>query len=237
MNDTAKNMFHYYRELHNKMKLNDTVIDKSGVKIVEIISPRIVLDPSKDNGCIDFNARKSPRDYLKKESEWYNSKSLSIEKVNDVKIWASVCDKNEEINSNYGYLVYSKGNFNQFDNVVKKLVEHKESRQAVIYYGRPTIHYEWNSFGSSDFICTLYQQFLIRNDELTTITSMRSCDFIFGAFNDVPFFTSVIINLYNNLLPYYPDLKLGEHIFIPNSAHVYERHFNLLDDIIQKETE
>ena len=225
-------VFHFFEQLYDKLISNDFVIDKSGVKTVELLAPQMILDPSQDN--FDFGSKKTNIDYVKKEHEWYLSKDLSIlGHVDDIKIWNQVSDSNKEINSNYGYLVYGRGNFNQFDNVLKKLKDNPDNRQAVIYYGRPSIHYEANSFGASDFICTFYQHFFIRNNSLVCITSMRSNDAVFGFFNDIPWFHSVIKNMYEKLKEVYPDLKLGKHIFTPNSFHVYERHFDMLKNLVE----
>lgn len=234
MNNNAKILYPYYKELYDKVINEDFIIDKSGVKTVELISPRIVFN-TIDDGYIDFNVRKTPRDYIIQEKSWYYSQDLNIEQVSNVDIWNKVCDLNKEINSNYGNLVYSRNNFSQFTNVIKTLSNHKESRQGIIIYTRPSIHYEWNSLGASDFICTNYQQFFIRNNKLITITSMRSNDAIFGIFNDLPWFTDVIRSIHCELIKVYPDVVLGEHIFIPNSFHIYERHFKLLEKIIQEQ--
>lgn len=220
-----------FKELHNKVLSEDFVVDKSGVKTVELIAPKILIDPTQK--YMDFGAKKSNEDYIEKEHKWYMSKDLCITGyVDDVKIWDQVSDSNKEINSNYGYLVYGRGNFNQFDNALKNLKENRDSRQAVIYYARPSIHYEAKSFGASDFICTFFQHFFIRNNELICITAMRSCDSIFGFLNDSPWFSSVILNMHDKLLETYPDLKIGFNTFIPNSFHVYERHFPLLERIV-----
>jgi thymidylate synthase len=221
----------YYRELHERVLAEDFVIDKSGTRVVEIIAPRIELNPLQD--LLTFNGRKSPEKYIAKEKQWYLSHSISIQDVSDVQIWNEVCDDNGEINSNYGNLVFSRNNFSQFSNVAKSLSNHKESRQGIIIYTRPSIHYEWNSHGCSDFICTLTQQFFIRDDELISVTSMRSSDAIFGVFNDLPFFHHVIRKMHEELLPTYPELEIGTHIFIPNSLHVYERHFEVLRKMVE----
>lgn len=232
MNNTAKNLYPYYHQLYKNFINKKFIIDKSGVKLVEILAPRIILDLN-DDGFVDFNARKSPRKYVEQEKNWYNSKSLSIDSMSNIEIWNTISDSNDEINSNYGYLVYGRGNFNQFDNCLEKLKNHKESRQAIIIYNRPSMHYEWNSFDASDFTCTLSQQFFIRENRLECITSMRSNDCIFGTFSDVPWFTFVAKDLFNKLNKFYPDLKLGSHIFIPNSFHCYEKFFTVLEQIIE----
>lgn len=226
-----KALYPFYRELLNKVERKEFLTDKSGTKVVELIAPRIVLNPSIK--YLDFEGRKSPRKYIEKEDEWYMSHELKIDKVSDIKIWQNVSDDNNEINSNYGNLVFSRNNYSQFTNVVETLKRHKESRQGLVIYTRPTIHYEWNSHGASDFICTNYQQFFIRNNKLVCVTSMRSNDSIFGTFNDVPWFHTVIQEMHKALLETYPELELGEHIFIPNSFHIYERHFDMLRELVE----
>lgn len=225
-----KALYPYFKEVANKINSGDLITDKSGVKIAEVIAPRIELDPQQK--YLEFNGRKSPKKYITKEDEWYHSHELKIDRVSDVTIWNQVSDINDEINSNYGNLVYSRNNFSQFSQVVKTLSNHKESRQGIIIYTRPSIHYEWNSFDAGDFICTNLQQFLIRDNKLHCVTSMRSNDLIYGTFNDVPWFHTVIQDMFIHMSEVYPDLTYGDHIFIPNSLHVYERHFDKVFEVV-----
>ena len=224
----------FYQELNKKVENKEFLEDKTGVKYVEIIAPRIAFDLNNaGDGYIDFENRKSPRKYIDKEKEWYLSEELKIDKVSDVEIWNKVCDANKEINSNYGYLVFGKGNFSQYAHAYSALWNHSDTRQAIIIYTRPSIHLEQNDMGGSDFICTNFQQFFIRNNKLYCVTSMRSNDCIFGTFNDVPWFVYVAKRMYNDLksIVKYNNLELGEMTFIPNSFHCYERHFDLLAEI------
>lgn len=234
MNYMADKFKPFYQELNKKVENKEFLEDKTGVKYVEIIAPKIVFDLNDaGDGYIDFENRKSPRKYIEKEKEWYLSEELKIDKISCVDIWNKVCDSNREINSNYGYLVFSKGNFSQYAHAYHALWQHSDTRQAIIIYTRPSIHLEHNDMGGSDFICTNFQQFFIRNNKLHCVTSMRSNDCIFGTFNDVPWFVYVAKRMYNDLKPIvkYNNLELGEMTFIPNSFHCYERHFDLLAEI------
>lgn len=235
MNYLAKVFQPYYKELANKIEEKDFVIDKTGCKIVEILAPRIEIDLSKvDEEFVDFNSRKSPRQYCELEKYWYGTESLNIKDVNSVTTWNNICDDNNQINSNYGYLVYSKGNFSQFTHCLNKLIEDKDTRQAIIIYTRPSIQVEWNDLGCCDFICTNFQHFFIRNGKLHCITSMRSNDSIFGTFNDIPWFITVYNNMYDKLIKTYPNLEKGNFIFIPNSFHAYEKHFDKIKEIAEE---
>jgi len=90
---------------------------------------------------------------------------------------------------------------------------------------------EYNALNCSDFICTNFQHFFIRNNTLQCVTSMRSNDCIFGSFNDIPWFVYVYNDMYTKLLTTYSDLKKGSMVFVPNSFHAYERHFDLVKQI------
>lgn len=236
MNYTASVLLPYYKLLNKKLENGEVVCDKikdgtMGNNLVELIAPQIIFDMSKAENRIKFDCRSTPENYIKKEGEWYNSHELKIDKVNDVKIWKECADETGQINSNYGNLVFSKSNFNQFEHVVKTLRDFKYSRQAIIIYTRPSIHLEHNDLGGRDFICTNYQQFFIRDDKLVCVTSMRSNDCIFGTFNDIPWFFDVYNNMYDRLKEVYPELEKGDFIFIPNSWHCYEAHFDILKKI------
>lgn len=226
-------IYPFIKELQYKLKHNDYVVDKSGVKLVEILNARILhLNPLQPT--LEFVGKKTNTKYVEKEKAWYLSQNLSIiNYVDDVTIWNSCASKDakKEVNSNYGYLVYSKKNGNQFENVVNTLKNHKESRQAVIIYNRPSIHHDWNERGKRDFICTFYQHFFIRDNKLICLTNMRSNDLIFGTCNDLPWFFYVYNDVYSKLKEFYPELQVGHMDFTANSLHVYERHFETLKKI------
>jgi thymidylate synthase len=59
---------------------------------------------------------------------------------------------------------------------------------------------------------------------------MRSNDVIFGYRNDYAWAKHVQTELYNELLTTYPDLELGDIIWTASSLHIYERHFNVLEE-------
>ena len=174
----------FFRELQQKKDNEEFVIDKSGVKTVELIAPRLLLDPTQP--MLEFNGRKTPKKYVQAETEWYDSMDLSVEEIGkSASIWNDICDENGFINSNYGYLCFHPGNHCQFQNATKELKSNPDSRRSIIIYTRPSIQYEYNSGGKSDFICTLSHQFMIRNNKLQSVVQMRSNDAVFGLFNDL----------------------------------------------------
>lgn len=232
MNTTAKEFQPAYQALSRCIAQEDFLTDKSGCKLVELISPRIELTINDDeDGFVDFESKQSPRKYIAKELAWYDSYDLSIDKVKDVAIWQQVANKFGRINSNYGNLAFSSENCCQFGSVLNTLVRHKDSRQGIIIYTRPSIQLEWNADDGTDFICTNFQHFMIRNNKLICVTNMRSQDVIFGTFSDTPWFFTVYKRMLTALRETYPDLEYGKMIMTYNSFHCYERHFDLLKSI------
>lgn len=224
MNYEAEVLHPIYKELSRQ--------EKQGNGTKEILFMRACFDMNKVTGKIEFTGRKSNEDYLKKELDWYLSLDPTIEKVKDVKIWQNICSKKDfTVNSQYGILVYGEENGCQFQKALESLNKDKDSRQAVIIYNRPTIHEDAYKDGKHDFICTFYQQFFIRNNRLMCITNMRSNDCIFGIFNDLPWFEYVYNDMYSKLLARYTNLEKGNLVYVANSFHCYERHFELLDRI------
>ncbi len=214
------------RQFIKKLKDEDFVIDKSGVKTIEILGATFIADED----CI---IRKPNYDYIKREIEWYESQSCN---VNDIPgktpaIWESVSDRHGLINSNYGYLTYSLENYEQYNHVLEELKAHPNSRRAVMIYNRPSIWYDYNLNGRSDYICTYANTFSIRDNKLISHYLMRSNDAVFGYGNDYAWAKHIQKKLLLELQKYYPELELGNLIWTATSLHVYERHFKFVESI------
>lgn len=223
-------------QLYDKIILNDFVIDRTGVKMVELISPSIELDPFQKEINL-FNIRKTPVEYCKKEIQWYDSMSLSINGfVDDVAIWKNVATKDEknEINSNYGWCIFSEENYKQFDNVLNELIYNKDSRRAVMIYNRPSMWKDYNRNGMNDFMCTMSTHAMIRNNKLIYIINQRSLDIWFSFLgSDLYWHCVVYEKLLNALKLFYNELEVGSLIWIPNSFHLYEKHFSSFKKICE----
>ena len=138
-------------EFIRKYKNKEFVLDKTGVKTVEILFANFLVDR-------DWIIRKPNYDYFEQELKWYNSQSLNIYDIyGSVKMppkaWVCAADKYGNINSNYGHLIYSQKYFNQFEKCAEELKKNPDSRRAVMIYTRPSIWVEYNEAGKSDFLC------------------------------------------------------------------------------------
>ena len=217
-----------FKKIHKQKELNGTK---------ELIDINIKnLNPYQP--LMNFPGRSSPEKYIKQESLWYNSQDLCINGWMDhIEIWRNISSRSGMINSNYGWCIYSDKNFNQYKNVLEELSKNIDSRRGTMLYSRPKIWKDWNSYGKSDFICTIYTQHYIRNNKLIYIVYQRSCDMIFGLMSDFAHHCSTYQKLYKDLKKVYPKLEKGFINYNISSAHVYKRHFKMLKTIVGKNNE
>jgi len=211
------------REIFKEKLANENFItDKNSGDVVELIGITYVADEKIIFGTLSNN-------YAQKEVEWYNSQSLNVYDIPKVpQIWRQIANKNGYINSNYGWVIFSKDNGEQYKHCLRELRSNPNTRRAMMIYTRPSMQWEYNSNGMSDFMCTNSVQILIRNNKLNYIINQRSCDAVFGAKNDLYWARYIQNKLLQDLKQDYPDLILGNLIHQCGSLHVYERHFGLI---------
>ena len=207
---------------------------------VELIARKVQLDPYAPYIYIDKNFQ-TPKKYVKAELDWYKSMDLSIighEGIESNPTWQSCCTKDEkkEINSNYGWCVFSEENGSQYDNCLEVLKKDKTTRNAIIMYNRPEIYKDYKRDGMHDMICTMYSHFFIRHNRLHMIHNMRSNDVRYGFIcSDLAWNCFVYQNMYEDLKSNYPDLEVGTIIWTSDSMHLYSRHFEDLKNFVESE--
>ena len=205
-------------EFIHLLETESFVTDKSGVQMLEIRSASFLADEEAIFGTPN-------RDYIRREIDWYESQSLS---VNDIPggpptIWKQVADKEGYINSNYGWCIWSLDNYTQYDRVLNELKTQPNSRRAVMIYTRPSMWLEYNLNGMSDFMCTNAVQYMIRDDKVHAVVQMRSNDVVFGYKNDYAWQKHVLDMLAADL-----GVEPGDIYWNAGSLHVYSRHFHLI---------
>jgi thymidylate synthase len=203
--------------LIRELQAESFVVDKTGVKTIEMIGATFEADEPTIFGDVND-------DYIQRELDWYKSMSLYVDDIPGITpaIWKQVADRGGKINSNYGWAIYHKDNYLQYANVLNELQFSPNSRRAVMIYTRPTMWNDYNRDGMSDFMCTNTVQYMIRNGQLVVIVQMRSNDVVFGYRNDYAWQKYVAFHMTK-------DLKLTKQpkiIWHVGSLHVYERHFD-----------
>lgn len=213
--------------LKEKYKNNDFRVTNEGVKTVELQGIQFEADKP-------WIIREPNYDYAKREIQWYESQSLN---VNDIPgdtpcIWKNCADVNGDINSNYGWMIFSKENGSQYKNCLWQLINDYSTREAVMIYNRPSMHVDAVANHKHDFCCTYAVQcFLNKHDDTLYLdyhVYMRSNDAVFGYDNDALWHAYVYDKLLLDLEDAGIAVKKGKMIWNAGSLHVYERHFKFL---------
>jgi thymidylate synthase len=210
--------------------------DKTGQKTIELIGASFVADEPSIFG-------KPSKQYIDAELEWYLSRSTNINDIYKDKeppqAWQYAANEHGEINSNYGKLIFDELYYKQYNKVLNELRENRDSRRACMVYTRPSIWYEYNENGKSDFICTNAVTYYIRENKIHAVVQMRSNDVVFGYKNDYAwqkFVLDMLIHDINTNRPrrfpesakYVDGLEAGNIYWQVQNLHVYERHFELV---------
>ncbi len=196
---------------------------------VEIIGATFIADEETIFGEVND-------DYVRRELDWYKSMSLNVLDIEGKvpKIWQDHASENMEINSNYGYLVLSEANHSQYVNVLSKILQDNDTRQATMIYTRPSMHKDWNRDGMSDFVCTNTVQYFVREGRLYSVVQMRSNDVVFGYRNDYAWQKYIMEQLLLDLNQVGAmNLEMGDIIWHAASLHLYSRHYKLVQEYIE----
>lgn len=211
-----------YKDLKNKGSL----ISPRGQKVLELQDYMFTMGPR-----IRFTSyleRKFNLDYAKFEMLWY----LTGDKWNDsitksATMWEDLRQSDGSWLSNYGQ--YWFGPQQGMEWVLDQLFKDEDTRQAII----PMLNKDHLFAGNKDIVCTLSISFRIRNDKLFMSVNMRSQDAIWGMTNDIFCFSVLHEMIYVMLRDgKYYDLEMGTYTHKVDSLHVYERHFEMLDQIL-----
>lgn len=235
-------------ELYNKLDNGEFIITGANASntdgqesYIELLGKSFELDPYAPYITVgtDF---KTPIKYVKNELDWYKSEDLSIighEGIESNPTWNACCTKDDkkEVNSNYGWCVFSEANGSQYDNCLNTLKKDKTTRNAIIMYLRPEIYKDYKRDGMHDMTCTVYSHFFIRNNKLYMIHRMRSNDIKFGFIcSDLAWNCFVYQNMFEDLKKTYQDLEPASILWCSDSLHLYHRHYKLLEEFVKHET-
>lgn len=204
--------------------VNGNIVEVRGQKTVELMNWTCQFNCEGD-GLINLPGFSTSQNYVEAELQWYDSGTAKAEFIsNFAKLWGDIKDEYGYVNSNYGQLIYSPQNCNQYSNVLNTLRQDKQSRRAVMVYCPPHIHYT----GGSDYVCTMYVSYTVREGRLHAYVSMRSCDLRFGLVGaDLAWQIFTLKKLAKEL-----DLEAGNVNWHAVSLHLYERHFGAIDEAI-----
>jgi len=168
--------------------------------------------------------------YTEKETIYFDKGDIhNMDKLS--KVWETIKNPDGTVNANYGYMVYHmydawneqfdpSNKMNQWDWAKKRLILNKQTLQAYVHFNRPKDQWMMNL----DQPCTMYIQFVIRNDKLNLYANMRSNDIVYGTPYNIAYFIKLLHRMCNELKKYYPNLEVGDYIHHTTSIHYYIRN-------------
>jgi thymidylate synthase len=214
-------------------------ITARGMKTKEILGLQII--PKADlysTSSRSLVGNSKPAKYVLEELIWFMNGSLKSSDIEHAsKFWNLIADKDGKINSNYGHIVIwrqlphyttektglNAGITTGINWVLDELRMDSNSRKAIIMYNTPEYYYNQNK----DFVCTISQQFFIRQEKLYTIVNIRSSDAIRGLSFDIPWWSFISKVIANSL-----KVEYGQMIINIGSGHIYQEHYPLVARMI-----
>ncbi len=182
--------------------------------------------------------------YMVAELVWYLSGNNETEWISNYSgFWRNISDDGATANSAYGARIFKNHpyqnsepdlNWNgrpregcrgliQWEELKTELKNDPDSRRAVIHIRMP----QDSVLAKKDVPCTLTLQFFIRDGALHQVASMRSSDMVLGIAYDIPAFT-----IFQEMLALELGVECGSYTHISNSLHIYERHYGMVEKIL-----
>ena len=229
MHNTFNNLNDTFNSLLRTVFEEGNVVRARGSEQREVLFYNFTIKDPTDLHITSSARRLSP-DYATAEWQWDLSANPKVNNIGKLaKIWDIIKDENGEAESNYG--CYLKP---QWEWVVEELLSDRDTRRATFVINQP--HHKQKN--KSDYPCTHYLHFFIRNDKLHLGVNMRSNDIIFGLCNDVFTFSLFQQLMLNELNSRGAKITLGTYNHHAGSLHLYERHYNMASKILlEKSTE
>lgn len=220
-----RNVSYAFVHFLKKTKKGGKLVEPRGFLSREILSQKVVMEkPNERVVLIPFRANNIFATVAEtfwviagKDDMAFLSYYLprAIEFSDDGKVWRAA----------YGPRIRSwAGRVDQVKEVLKVLRE-KDTKRAVMSIFDPLSDY---SSSSKDIPCNNWIQFLERNGKLHMNIALRANDLFWGFSGINSFEWSVL----QELVAFELGKKIGNLTFFVGSLHYYERHFHLVDDII-----
>ena len=214
-------------------------VSSRGTNQKELMFHQIQIQDPTDLNIMPI-ARKFQPKYAIAEWLWYLSANPSAENIGKwASIWNDITDEKGHVESNYGTYIFSTGGLlHKYSNrgtqwawVIDELIRDRDTRRATIMINQP--HHKFKN--PKDYPCTNNMHFFIRDNQLHLGVNMRSNCSVHGFCNDVwtfCMFQQLMLNELNTRLPEDQQVTLGTYTHSAGSYHVYERHWSMMQKIV-----
>lgn len=223
-----KNKFeHKYKAILENVYLNGFYRnDRTGVGCYSLFNQSIKINVSKHFPIL--TGRKIKEKIFKTEFEWFinGETSIDIFKKNNIKIWDSWADRNNELGPVYGYqmLNFNSENINQLNQIIDSIKHFPDSRRHIITL--------WNPAQLSKMAlppCYLYFQFYVENDLLNLFVLQRSGDLFLGVPYDICLQTLFLLYVANEC-----GLKPNKLELTIIDAHIYTNQLKPIKEYLMQ---
>lgn len=199
----------------------DYVVKPRGMEVREKVAGQYTVPMP---AYLDLENRKVNVPFMLAEAAWIISGSNRLEDLTPtMKRYADFSDDGVFLRGAYGPKVVD-----QLGYVVDSLAQDQDSRQAVLNIWRERPGY------SKDIPCTTNMQFLIRENKLNMVTTMRSHDIVLGFTYDVFSFSMVAKAVQLLLKEKGINVELGDLTVTAGSMHIYETHYEKSEEWLQE---
>ncbi len=159
----------------------------------------------------------------------WQKKSNNVNELNS-HIWDAWADENGSIGKAYGYQLgvkhhYKEGDFDQVDRILYDLKNNPASRRIMsnIY-----VHADLHEMAL--YPCAYSVTFNVSNGKLNAILNQRSQDFLTANnWNVVQY--ALLVHMFAQV----SGLEVGEFVHVIADAHIYDRHVDMIKEVIAKE--
>ena len=159
----------------------------------------------------------------------WQKKSNNVHDLNS-HIWDAWADENGSIGKAYGYQLgvkhhYKEGDFDQVDRILYDLKNNPASRRIMsnIY-----VHADLSEMAL--YPCAYSVTFNVANGKLNAILNQRSQDFLTANnWNVVQY--ALLVHMFAQV----SGLEVGEFVHVIADAHIYDRHIDMIREVISKE--
>ncbi|MBO7390488.1 MAG: thymidylate synthase, partial [Clostridia bacterium] len=174
--------------------------------------------------------RKTPIKSATDELLWiWQKKSNNIHDLGS-HIWDSWADETGSIGKAYGYQLgvkhhYKEGDFDQVDRILYDLKNNPASRRIMsnIY-----VHADLHEMAL--YPCAYSVTFNVANGKLNAILNQRSQDFLTANnWNVVQY--ALLVHMFAQV----SGLEVGEFVHVIADAHIYDRHVDMIKEVIAKQ--
>jgi len=159
----------------------------------------------------------------------WQKKSNNVNEL-DTRIWDSWADETGSIGLAYGYQLgkvhkYKEGMFDQVDRVLYDLKHNQASRRIITsLYNHEDLHQ------MALYPCAYSMTFNVADGKLNGILNQRSQDFL-AANNWNVCQYAILLHMFAQV----SGLEIGEFVHVMADAHIYDRHVEIVEELITRE--